>query len=327
MQFSFGKDPTQGLIIGLHPFQNLRVVFDLGKCFLQSELSNQIVDWIRDFARRENLEAYDIKEHMGFLRYLAIREAKDKAEIMVNLITYYEKFKKSENFASGLLQHFPSIKSVVQNVNPKLATIAFGEKEILLGGNKTIREKISKLYFEISANSFFQTNSKQAERLFDIIIEFTDLEGSEKVLDLYSGTGAISLLLSGKAKEVIGIEAVKDSIDNAQRNAELNSIENCRFFQGEAKEVLSSLVQEGYSPEIVVVDPPRGGMHKKVVSSVLKLNPERIIYVSCNPSTLARDLKILCEKDYILEKVQPIDMFPQTYHIESVAKLIKKRLA
>ncbi|MDH4222219.1 MAG: 23S rRNA (uracil(1939)-C(5))-methyltransferase RlmD [candidate division Zixibacteria bacterium] len=324
MEYSFGINSAKELIIGLHPFQSFREVFDLEECFLQSELSNQVVHRIRDFCRKENLVPYNIKEQKGFLRYLAIREVKDKTEMMVNLITFYEKFKKAEKFASELMDDFPPIKSVVQNINSRLATIAFGEKEILVGGKGIIQEKIGNLYFNISANSFFQTNSRQAEKLFNKITEYAELDGSEDVLDLYSGTGAISLFLAEKAKRVTGIESVGDSIENARENAELNSINNCRFFQGEVKEVLSSLFQEGYSPEVIVVDPPRAGMHKKVISSILTLKPVKIVYVSCNPATLARDLQILCEEDYRLEKVQPVDMFPQTYHIESVARLIKR---
>ncbi len=325
MEFSFGADPQSKLILGLHPYQNFKEVFDLDKCYLQSELSNQIVHWIKDFCSREELIPYDIKEHEGFLRYLAIREGVNKTETMVNLVTFYEEFEKSSDFAAGLMQNFPRIKSVVQNINPKLATIAFGEKEVVLGGNKVIQERVGQLRFEVSANSFFQTNSKQAERLFSIVSEYAELEGSEEVLDLYSGTGAISLFLAERAKRITGVESVEDSVKNATRNAELNSIKNCRFISGEAREVLSSLAQERYSPQIIVADPPRGGMHKKVISSVLSLKPEKIIYVSCNPSTLARDLKDLCEKDYRLEKVQPVDMFPQTYHIESVVKLARIR--
>lgn len=325
MEFSFGTDPEKKLILGLHPYQNSKDIFDLEKCYLQSELSNKIIYWVRDFCRREGLVPYDAKEHKGFLRYLAIREGKNKTEMMVNLVTFFEEFENSETFAYELMQNFPQIRSMVQNINPKLATIAFGEKEVVLGGKKVIQEKIGGLCFEISANSFFQTNSKQAQRLFRIVTEYAELDGSEEVLDLYSGTGAISLFLSEQAKRVTGIESVEDSVTNATRNAQLNSIKNCRFISGEAKEVLSSLAQEGYAPQVIVVDPPRGGMHKKVISSILSLKPEKIIYVSCNPATLARDLKDLCGKNYRLQKVQPIDMFPQTYHIESVAKLMRRR--
>jgi 23S rRNA (uracil1939-C5)-methyltransferase len=222
------------------------------------------------------------------------------------------------------MKNFPQIKAVVQNINTRLANIAFGEEELVLAGERTIQEKLGKFYFEISANSFFQTNTKQAEKLFEIVCGYAGLDGSEEVLDLYSGTGAISIFLAEKVKRVTGIEAVKDSIEDALRNVELNSIKNCRFLSGEARKVLSSLVQEGYSPEVIVVDPPRGGMHEKVVYSIVELKPEKIIYVSCNPATLARDLKLLCEKDYLIEKIQPIDMFPQTYHIEAVAKLVRE---
>lgn len=324
MEFSFGKDSSGKLILGLHPFEDFRKVFDLEKCYLQSEISSQIVSWVRDFCRNEGLVPYDVKEHTGFLRYLAIREGKSKTEVMVNLVTNSGEFPQAKKFFSGLRESFSQIKTVVRNINTKFADIAFGEDEEVLAGKEIIQEKLGEFYFEVSANSFFQTNTRQAKTLFDIVVEYAELDGSEEVLDLYSGTGAISFFLAQKAKRVTGIESVKDSVENAFRNAELNSIKNCRFFLGEAKDVLSSLVKENYSPEVIVVDPPRGGMHKKVISSMLEIKPKKIIYVSCNPTTLARDLQVLAEKDYILEKVQPVDMFPQTYHIEAVAKLRKK---
>ncbi len=324
MEFSFGADPAKKLILGLHPYQNFKQVFDLEKCYLQSEVSNQVVEWVRDFCKKENLIPYDVREHYGFLRYLAIRESKNKTEMMVNLVTNSGEFEKSKALAEGLVKDFPKIRAMVRNINTKLANIAVGEEELLLAGERTIQEKLGKFYFEISANSFFQTNTKQAEKLFEIVCEYAELDGSEEVLDLYSGTGAISIFLAGKVKRVTGIEAVKDSIEDALRNVELNSIKNCRFLSGEARKVLSSLVKEGYSPEVIVVDPPRGGMHEKVVYSIVELKPEKIIYVSCNPATLARDLRLLCEKDYLIEKIQPIDMFPQTYHIEAVTKLVRK---
>ena len=325
MEFSFGADPAKKLLLGLHPYQNFKEVFDLGKCYLQSEVSNQVVDWVRDFCKKENFIPYDVREHYGFLRYLAIRESKNKTEMMVNLVTCSGEFEQSKTFADGLMKNFPQIKAVVQNINTRLANIAFGEEELVLAGERTIQEKLGKFYFEISANSFFQTNTKQAEKLFEIVCGYAGLDGSEEVLDLYSGTGAISIFLAEKVKRVTGIEAVKDSIEDALRNVELNSIKNCRFLSGEARKVLSSLVQEGYSPEVIVVDPPRGGMHEKVVYSIVELKPEKIIYVSCNPATLARDLKLLGGNGYLIEKVKPIDMFPQTYHIEAVAKLVRKR--
>lgn len=324
MEFSFGKDPSGKLILGLHPYENFKKVFDLEKCYLESEISNQIVWWVRDFCRNQGLIPYDVREHTGFLRYLAIREGMNKSETMVNLVTNSGEFPQAKKFVSGLNEKYPQIKTVVRNINTKFADIAFGEQEEILAGEGTIREKLGEFCFEISANSFFQTNTKQAEKLFDIVADHAGLEGSEEVLDLYSGTGAISFFLAQKAKRVTGIESVKDSVENAKKNALLNSINNCRFLLGEAKEVLSSLIQENYSPEVILVDPPRGGMHKKVVSSMLEIKPKKIIYVSCNPTTLARDLQVLAEKDYILEKVQPVDMFPQTYHIEAVAKLVRK---
>ena len=183
---------------------------------------------------------------------------------------------------------------------------------------------MGKFNFEISANSFFQTNTHQAEKLYQTVLDMTDLQGDESVLDLYCGNGTISIFLSQNAKKVTGVESVEESVENARRNAELNSVANCEFICGEVKKGLAKLVDDKEIPDLVIVDPPRAGLHKHVVKSLLNIKAPKLIYVSCNPSTLARDLKILCEECYRLERVQPIDMFPHTYHIETVVKLIPK---
>ena len=324
MEFTFGKDENGKLILGLHPPERYDEVFDLEKCFLQSEVSNVIVDWIREFLKEKNLLPYDIKGHSGFLRFLAIREGKNTGEAMVNLVTHQGEFPYADEFSSSLTKEFPQIKSVVRNINSKLANIALGEKEEILGGEKMICEKLNDLTFELSANSFFQTNTFQAEKLFDKVLDLTDLDGSENVLDLYSGTGTISLFLSTRAKKVVGVESLADSVENAKRNALRNNIKNAEFILGEAKEVLSSLQREERYFEVVVVDPPRAGLHPDVVKYLLNLKPQKIIYVSCNPTTLARDLSAsggFCERYYDLDEVHPVDMFPHTFHIETVARL------
>jgi 23S rRNA (uracil1939-C5)-methyltransferase len=331
MEYAFAPHLYQQLILGLHPKERFDQVFDLKECFLQSEKANRIVDFVRGFAKEKKLIPYDLRQRSGFLRFLAIRESKNTDMTMVNLVTNKGEFPFKDEFSSKLLSNFPFVKSIVRNIYSKLANIAVGEEEELLAGERTISEKLGKFKFEISSNSFFQTNTKQAEKLYEVVLNMANLQGGESVLDLYCGTGTISIFLSQKAKRVTGVELVEESVKNAQRNAELNGVTNCEFICGEVKKVLAKFSAVGGSayggvedkeiPDLVVVDPPRAGLHKHVVKSLLNIKPPQIIYVSCNPSTLARDLKILCEECYKLEKVQPIDMFPHTYHIETVVKL------
>jgi 23S rRNA (uracil1939-C5)-methyltransferase len=324
MEYAFAPDPNRHLILGLHPKERFDQVFDLKECFLQSEKANQIVDFVRNFAKEKKLIPYDLKKRSGFLRFLAIREGKNSDMTMVNLVTNKGEFPFKDEFSSQLLSNFPFVKSIVRNISSKLANIAVGEEEELLGEERTITEKLGKFKFEISSNSFFQTNTRQAERLYEVVLNMADLQGSESVLDLYCGTGTISIFLSQNAKKIIGVESMEESVKNAQRNAELNNVTNCEFICGEVKKVLAKFENDKEIPDLVVVDPPRAGLHKHVVKSLLSIKPHKIIYVSCNPSTLARDLKILCEECYKLERVQPIDMFPHTYHIETVVGLTPK---
>ena len=325
MEFSFDKDSSKNVILGLHKRGRFDQIFDLNECFLESSESNQIVDFVRLFAQRKKLIPYDIKQHTGFLRFLTIREGKNTNEAMVNLVTNAGDFKEGEEFASLLIKNFPSVKSVVRTINSKLANIAIGEEEKLLAGKKTIIEKLKDFCFEISASSFFQTNTNQAQRLYDLIYELADLDGSEVVLDLYSGTGTISIWLARHVKKMIGIESLSESVADAQRNAFLNDISNCQFIQGEVKKVLSDFVTENKIPDVMILDPPRAGLHPQVVKSLIKMKVPKIVYVSCNPATQARDLKLLCEDIYNLDQVHPVDMFPHTYHIESVVKLSMKK--
>jgi 23S rRNA (uracil1939-C5)-methyltransferase len=322
MEFAFSPHHEKKLVLGLHPRRRYDLVFDLKECFLQSEQSNQIVDFVRKFAKENNLSVYDHRTQSGLLRFLMIKEAKNTDMTMVNLVTYKGDFPLAKQLADSLMENFPSIKSVVRNINSKLAHIAVGEEEELLGGERIITEQLGEFTFEISSNSFFQTNPRQAKRLYELVLQSAELEGDEEVLDLYCGNGTISLFLSTKAQSVIGVESVEETVQNARRNAEQNGVTNCEFICGEAKKVLAEFEQQDRDFDLVVTDPPRAGLHPKVVKSLLSLRPQKIIYVSCNPTTLARDVRILCEGSYNLEEVQPVDMFPHTFHIESVARLV-----
>jgi 23S rRNA (uracil1939-C5)-methyltransferase len=321
MEYAFSPHPEKKLLLGLHPRRRYDLVFDLKECFLQSEQANRIVDFVRSYAKEKNLPVYNNKTQTGLLRFLMIREGKNTDMAMVNLVTYRGDFPWAEDLSESLLANFPSIKSIVRNINSKLAQIAVGEEEELLGGERIITERLGNFTFEISSNSFFQTNPGQAEKLYGIVLKMADLQGDEEVLDLYCGNGTISVFLSPAAGKVVGVETVEETVRNARRNAEINGVKNCEFIRGEAKKVLKDFEQSGNVPHLVVADPPRAGLHPRVIKSLLSLKPPKLVYVSCNPTTLARDLKMICETDYRLENVQPVDMFPHTYHIESVAKL------
>ena len=238
---------------------------------------------------------------------------------MVNIVTAADNPSALQPLADRLIRRYSGVRSVVLNVNTRKAGITAGEFERTLAGTSTLTESIGAFSFEISANSFFQTNTSGAAKLYETVQRYAQLTGAETVVDLYSGTGTIPILLSRAARTVIGLEIASSAIADAQRNCRINRIQNCRFVAGDIRETLPTVTQQ---PEVVIIDPPRAGMHKDVVKQVLALQPERIVYVSCNPSTLARDLGLLKEAYQVLE-VQPVDLFPHTYHIESVARLAR----
>lgn len=238
---------------------------------------------------------------------------------MVNIITSSEKREIVQPLADQLMEEYPDVVSVVNNVTSRKAGIAIGEYEVHLAGEAYITDKLADWEFKISANSFFQTNTPGAEMLYATVERYAGLTGDEVVLDLYSGTGTIPIWLSKSAKEVTGIEIVESAVADAKKNCLDNGVNNCSFILGDIKDVLPKLEKK---PDIVIIDPPRAGMHKDVVKSVMALAPEKIVYVSCNPATMARDVGMM--KDlYSVEEVQPVDMFPHTYHVESVARLKK----
>ncbi len=327
MEFSFGKDPEGRLILGLHPAASYRDVFDLRKCHLQSELSNSIVSGVRDGCRKAGLAPYDVKAHTGFLRYLTIRDGKFSGEVMVTVVTgdggendaaWHEAL---QSIAARLCAEHPQIRSFLRGINARRATVAFGDRLVVLCGEASIRESLMDRTFEITANSFFQTNSRQAGGLYGTVMELADLRPQDRVLDLYSGTGAISILAAARALEVRGVESLAESVRNAERNAALNGVGNVYFICGEVRRALAALAADRHPPGVIIANPPRSGLNSSVIRNMLRLRPRRLVYVSCNPTTLARDLKEICQRDYRLEKVRPVDMFPHTYHIECVARV------
>ncbi len=329
MEYSFGSDQAGTLTLGLHRRGFFDRPFDLERCFIATPVSSEIVAFTRDFARREALSPYDLRRHTGLLRFLAVREGIRTGEVMVNIVAS-EAHPALERLAVDLRKAFPAVASVVLNLTRRKAQVAVGDEERVLAGKASIQEVLGGLTFEISSNSFFQTNTEQAEGLLSAALEGLALTGSERVLDVYSGTGTFTLPIAKRASEAIGIESSEIAVRDAERNAARNGITNARFWKAEALEALRDRMGLGSAvdtprPEIdaVLVDPPRAGLHAGVLSRLIHLGAPRLVYISCNPSTLGRDLGILCESRYAIDWIQPVDMFPHTPHIECVAALRK----
>jgi len=310
-----------GLTVGLHEAARYDSVLDIERCLLQSDRRNALLDEARRFFAASGLTAWEQDSGEGLLRFLMLREGYRTGESMVNIVTSSPAVSELAPLAERLSAREPRTTSVVVNVNPTKASVAVGVEEHLLGGRDHIRESVGGLEFQVSANSFFQTNTAQAERLFALVLDSAGLSGGETVLDLYAGTGAISLQLARRCRQVYGIELAQAAVADAARNAAANGIVNCTFLAGEVRFVLPQLIAQGVSAQVVVADPPRAGFHPKALRALVQLAPERIVYVSCNPATLARDLGELARGGYRVEWVQPVDMFPQTPHIEAVARL------
>ena len=313
-------DLDNSFAIGLHVPGTFHKVMDIAACMLQPELGNRILNEVRQYIKASAAPVYGLRSHEGYWRFVMLRHSVSENRWMVNIITATEDRGQVQPLAERLTALFPEVVSAVNNITARKAGIAVGEYEIKLAGPATIRDKIGSFQFEISANSFFQTNTRGAEKLFEIVQAYAGLGGHETVLDLYSGTGAIAIFLSSAAGEVIGLEIVEGAVKDAVNNCRLNGISNCRFVAGDIKESLSRI---GARPDVVIIDPPRTGLHPDVVKQIIAMAPDRMVYVSCNPATLARDLGLL--KDcYTVREVQPVDMFPHTFHIEAVARLEKK---
>jgi len=330
MEYSFGRDAEGRLTLGLHRRGFFDRPFDLDRCHIATPISSEIAAHVREAARREKLPPYDTRRHEGLLRFLMVREGVRTGQVMVNLVAT-ESHPAFEPMAADLRRAFPAVSSVLLNLTRRKAQVAIGDEEHVLAGSSTILESLGGLTFEISSGSFFQTNTEQAERLLATALEGLALSGTERVLDVYSGTGTFTLPIAALAQEAIGIESSAVAVRDAERNAERNGIRNVRFWTGEAMEVLrdrfglgprdSTLPFERPPIDAVLVDPPRAGLHPGVASRLIHLGTPRLVYVSCNPSTLARDLALFCESRYRIAWVQPVDMFPHTPHIECVATL------
>lgn len=303
--------------LGLHVPGAFNKVLDIEACFLHPDEGNSILNEVKAYIKNSGVPAYGLRSHEGFWRFLMLRHSVDQGTWMVNIVTATEERKAVDPLADLIMDKVPCVSSVVNNVTARKAGVAIGEFEVHLAGERTLKDRIGNYEFEISANSFFQTNTRGAKVLYDTAKKYAGLGGTEKVLDLYCGTGTIAIYLADSAKSITGMEIVESSIADARKNCERNGIENCNFILGDIRTLLSS---DRARPDVMIIDPPRSGMHKDVVKKVLEIGSPRIVYVSCNPATLARDIALM-KADYRVVEVQPVDMFPHTFHIEAVAKL------
>ena len=313
-------ETVKGMALGLHVPGTYHKVLDIEACLLQQERANQILREVKRYARGSGIPAYGLKSHQGFWRFLTLRHAIQSDAWMVNVVTSEMRQDALAPLAEILTHRFDNVRTVVNNITAKKAAVAIGEREWVLSGGGSIEDRVGRFTFQISANSFFQTNTLGAEKLYSEVAACAELTGKEQVLDLYSGTGTIPIFIADLSAEIVGMEIMESAIQDAERNCRVNGIHNCRFILGDIRENLKTLKKK---PDVLIMDPPRAGMHKEVLAGVMELAAERLVYVSCNPATLARDLGEM-SREYEVIEVQPVDMFPHTYHVEAVVKLVRR---
>ena len=299
-------------------------ITNMKSCLIQTDISDQIVDTMRELCRDLNIDPYNESLNLGVLRHVIVRVGFKTDEIMVTLVTRTKTIPHVENVIETLVNKYPQIKSIAQNINPKVTNVIFGDETKILYGEPYIYDEMNGIRFAISPRSFYQVNPVQTETLYSKAVEFAGLTGNEVVFDAYCGIGTITLFLAQHAKEVYGVEIIPEAIEDAKMNAKLNNFNNAQFAVGKSEDIIPMWIENGIIPDVIVVDPPRKGCDKTLLDTMLEAKPKRIVYVSCDSSTLARDLKILIDGGYNLEVVQPVDMFPQTAHVECVAKLVRK---
>jgi len=333
MEFTFSnrrwilKDEPENVksdfALGLHIPGRYDKILNINNCHIQKDAANKILHIVKEHSLK--MEPYDILEHKGFLRNLMIRHTENTNEVMVNIVTAFEDTEKLKSLTHEIVKNVKNVKSIVNNITSRKSGVSKGEYEINLYGEDFIQEIINGLTFNISANSFFQTNTKQTENLYSMIIDGANLTGDEIVYDLYCGTGTIGISMAQYVKRVYGFEINESAINDAIINAQTNNIKNIKFFKGNLQNIfrVNLAAKKLQKPDIIIIDPPRAGMHKKTILDIIEKEPKKLIYISCNPGTQARDIKELSQNNYKLKKVLPLDMFPHTPHVENIAILEK----
>ncbi|WP_082050641.1 23S rRNA (uracil(1939)-C(5))-methyltransferase RlmD [Risungbinella massiliensis] len=311
------------VLTGLYSPSSHRLI-DLSECPIQHPLLNEILEKARHILQELKVSIYDEKKHRGLIRYLIVRIAFQTKEAQIVLVTSKNEFPEVHDWVREVTKRIPEVVSLMQNVNPDKTSLIFGEKTKRLWGEREIVEKLGHLEYGLSARAFFQLNPEQTIRLYELVEEAAALTGTERVVDAYCGVGTIGLWLANRAKEVIGMDTIVEAIEDAKRNAERNGITNVRYEAGAAEELLPQWIKEGLRPDVVIADPPRVGLGEPFLRALIENPVKRLVYVSCNPSTLAKDADQLLQAGYQLTKVTPVDMFPQTSHVESIATFVRK---
>lgn len=321
---AFGRDRKGNVISGIYEEKSHRIV-SVDDCMIEDKKSQEIIRTIRGMLKSFKIKTYDEDTGYGLLRHVLVRRGFSTGEIMVVLVTVSPIFPSKNNFVKALRKEHPEITTVVLNVNDRQTSMVLGDRNIVLYGPGFIKDRLMGLTFRISPSSFYQVNPVQTEVLYGKAMEFAAMTGKERVIDAYCGTGTIGIIASRNARDVIGVELNRDAIRDARMNARENKIRNVRFVPGDAGWFMEGMAAEGEKVDVVLMDPPRAGSDRKFLHSLLSLSPEKIVYVSCNPETLARDLAYLTKRDYLVKKMQPVDMFPVTDSVEVVCLLENRR--
>lgn len=325
VQAAFSRDKT-GIISGVYQSSTHKIV-PIDSCMIEDEQADAIIVTIRQLMKSFKLKPFDDVNMTGFLRHVLVRKGYYTGQIMVVLVTGSEPFPSKRSFINALVGKHPEITTIVQNINGKFTSLVLGDKNITLYGEGHIEDSILDCTFRISPRSFYQVNPTMTTLLYGKALEYMELDGNETVIDTYCGTGTIGILASKKAGRVIGVEVNSDAVRDAEFNARRNNIENIEFFTADASDFMVEMAEAGEKADVVIMDPPRAGSDERFIRSVATLSPDRVVYVSCSPETLARDLNFFFKMGYKAKKIQPVDMFPHTDHVECVALLVRKTSA
>lgn len=312
-----------GLVAGFYAKRSHEIV-NMEECLIQVSHNDDTIQAVKNICEKHGVSAYDERNHKGILRHIMVRHGKVTGEIMVVLVTRTAELPHKNAIVEEIVRSVPGLKSIIQNINSMKTNVILGNKTNVLWGDEVIHDYIGDIRFAISPRSFYQVNPEQTKILYDKALEYAELSGDETVIDAYCGIGTISLFLAKKARKVYGVEIVPEAIEDAKKNAVLNGITNVEFAVGEAETVIPNWYKEGINADVLVVDPPRKGCDENLLKTIAAMKPKKVVYVSCNPGTLARDLRYLEDNGYKTVEVQPVDMFPQTMHCEAVAKIILK---
>jgi 23S rRNA (uracil1939-C5)-methyltransferase len=318
-QFQVGQKDGQ-VLAGLYGLNSHRLI-NIEQCVVQHPQTNQAIEVVKDILQKLHISIYNEKSRKGLVRTIVARVGIQTGELQIVLITAKNELPKKDQLIKEIQKRLPDVKSIMQNINGQKTSLIFGDETINLGGKDFIQETLGELSFELSARTFFQLNPEQTVKLYNEVKKAAALTGKEKIVDAYCGVGTIGLWVANQAAEIRGMDIIPESIEDAKKNATRHGIKHAQYVVGKAEQVLPKWAKEGWKPDVVIVDPPRTGLDQQLLSTILKVKPKKVVYVSCNPSTLAKDISVLGGK-YKVEYIQPVDMFPQTSHVEAVAQLI-----